>query len=152
VPSRSVLLVAPTTQLWPDLGVHLMTLPHVRVVGEAADPCQVALAARTFQADLLLTVTRPALYACSHRHMHCPAATAAPPLADREQRVLLRLAQGLREREIANAEGLSLRTVERTVAGLVAALDAPSRVGLVATAALRGLLTADDLVVDEATT
>jgi hypothetical protein len=56
-----------------------------------------------------------------------------------------RLVQGLREHEIAAVEGLSLGMAERPVAGLVSTLHAPSRVGLVAKAALPGLFTAEQL-------
>lgn len=48
-------------------------------------------------------------------------------LTAQEQVVLRRLAEGLTHKEIAMAEGLSLRTVERTTARLAAKLKAPAQ-------------------------
>jgi DNA-binding NarL/FixJ family response regulator len=50
----------------------------------------------------------------------------APPLTEREQETLRCLAGGLAHREIAEAEGISPRTVDRIVAILHEKLDAPT--------------------------
>jgi len=61
-------------------------------------------------------------------------------LTERERVVLRRLAEGLTYKEIAVAEGLSLRTVERTVARLERKLDAPTQFVLGMKVAQLGLL------------
>ncbi len=63
-----------------------------------------------------------------------------PPLSERERLVLLRLAEGLTRAQVARVARLSLRTVERTTADLMARLSAASPVALGVKAAQLGLV------------
>ena len=65
-------------------------------------------------------------------------------ITPREHEVLVLLADGLRDADIAERLTISLRTVHHHVASLRAKLDAPSRTGAVAEATRQGLLTTED--------
>lgn len=65
---------------------------------------------------------------------------AAAGITERERAVLGRLAAGLTREQIAKAEGLSLRTVKRTIADLEQKLDAPNLFLLGLTAAQLGVI------------
>jgi DNA-binding CsgD family transcriptional regulator/tetratricopeptide (TPR) repeat protein len=65
-------------------------------------------------------------------------------ITPREHEVLLLLADGLRDADIAGRLVISLRTVHHHVASLRAKLDAPSRTAAVAAATRLGLLTPQD--------
>jgi DNA-binding CsgD family transcriptional regulator len=142
---RTVLIVVPSPNIWPNVHAQLSTLHDVRIVGEIRDACQAIPAARLLSADVLLTIADHPAFQAAHRCNHCGTYRPSPALSAREQRVLRGLAQGRRERDIAASEQLTLRTVERTVAELTAKLAVPSRVGIVAKAALLGMITAEDL-------
>ena len=90
----------------------------------------VVMASRTAAREYLTAL-------CRHRVRH---AAAVPTLSAREQAVLRRLAEGRTREQIAAAEALSLRTVERTIATLQAKLKAPSTFLLGARAAHLGLV------------
>lgn len=92
------------------------------------------------QLDVILTATDPALHAATHERAPCRC-RPVPAITEREQRVLLRLAQGLTHQHIATCEQLKLRTVERTIAALAVKLQVPSRHGIIAKAAVLGLVT-----------
>lgn len=62
--------------------------------------------------------------------------TTGGPLSQREQEVLQLISAGLRDREIADALFISVRTVEGHVARILSKLDVPSRTAAVAAAGL----------------
>ncbi len=64
----------------------------------------------------------------------------APHFTERERSVLRLVAQGLAEKEIAYAEGRSLRTIQRIVAVLETKLEAPNLAVLTLKASRLGLL------------
>jgi len=63
-----------------------------------------------------------------------------PHVTERERSVLRLLAQGLPEKEIAHAEGHSLRTIQRIITILETKLEAPNLVVLTLKASRLGLL------------
>jgi len=69
-----------------------------------------------------------------------PSAPSAPPLSGRERRVLSALAADLTHEQIAHAERLSLRTVNRTISDLQLKLGTGSLFSLGAKARTLGLL------------
>lgn len=77
----------------------------------------------------VLTIQRP-----SH------AQETAPHFTERERSVLRLVAQGLAEKEIAHAEGRSLRTIQRIVTILETKLEAPNLAVLTLKASRLGLL------------
>ncbi len=77
----------------------------------------------------VLTVQRP-----SHSQ------ETAPHFTERERSVLRLVAQGLAEKEIAHAEGRSLRTIQRIVTILETKLEAPNLAVLTLKASRLGLL------------
>jgi DNA-binding NarL/FixJ family response regulator len=98
----------------------------------------------TFRQSLAALLTGPVVVgslALTELLLAAPPAVAAPPaLSARERLVLTRLAAGLTRAQIARADWLSLRTVERTTAELMAKLDAPSPFVLGMKAAQFGLV------------
>lgn len=98
----------------------------------------------TFQHSLAALLTGPVVVgslALTELLLTAPAAAAeAPSLSARERLVLARLADGLTRAQVARMERLSLRTVERTAADLMAKLDAPSPFVLGMKAAQLGLI------------
>jgi DNA-binding NarL/FixJ family response regulator len=144
VRSRAVLLVRPASRAWPELCADLSALPNVYVLGEVDSVCQAQRIVDAVRADVILTVTPPASLAEAHDRSTCTC-RPAPSLTAREQRVLRRLAQGFTHHHIATVEHLALRTVERTITQLATKLQAPTRLALVARAALLGLITESDL-------
>jgi len=64
----------------------------------------------------------------------------APHFTERERSVLRLVAQGLAEKEIAHAEGRSLRTIQRIVTILETKLEAPNLAALTLKASRLGLL------------
>lgn len=110
--------------LWSDLSSE--ALRHCLAAVITGD---VVVASQAAAAAFLATQRRASL-----------AFPAAVPLPAREQVVLRRLAEGLTHKEIAMAEGLSQRAVERAVARLAAKLDAVTPFVLGMQAARRGLL------------
>jgi DNA-binding NarL/FixJ family response regulator len=97
----------------------------------------------TFQHSLAALLAGPVVvgsFALTELLVGVPSLPAAPPLSERERLVLNRLAEGLTRAQIARAERLSLRTVERTTADLMTKLAAPSPVALGVKAAQLGLV------------
>ncbi|HZQ34614.1 MAG TPA: LuxR C-terminal-related transcriptional regulator [Dehalococcoidia bacterium] len=98
----------------------------------------------TFQQSLAALLTGPVVVgslALTELLLAAPAAAATPPpLGARERLVLTRLAAGLTRAQIAHLDRLSLRTVERATAELMAKLDAPSPFVLGMKAAQLGLV------------
>lgn len=72
------------------------------------------------------------------RQMQNPSAAAANPLTEREREVLLLLAQGLPNRQIAEALTVTERTVKFHVSAILGKLAASNRTEAVAVAAQRG--------------
>lgn len=103
-----------------------------------------ALAARQVLADLgagLLLPRGDALVERIDRRMAGHATAAADtPLTPRQTEVLRLVAQGLSNREIAAALGISDHTVHRHVGNILLRLDAPTRAAAASRAASRGLI------------
>ena len=106
--------------------------PDIRVVGEAKDGEEACRAAKELSPDVLvMDISMPVLGGEESR---------MEPLSARERDVLVRIARGYSNKEIAAALVLSVKTVETYKARVAEKLGLTSRVEIVRYAAKRGWL------------
>jgi DNA-binding NarL/FixJ family response regulator len=114
------------------------------VLPRSATPAQVAAAARAALADLV--ATSPAFAAEALRFERVGERRAAPAgfeaLTPRERQVLAAMSNGLGNREIGGALGISAHTAKFHVAQIIAKLQAQSRAHAVAKALRAGFVDA----------
>ena len=93
--------------------------------------------------DAIDAVMRGETYLCTGAEgaiSHKPGGTAREGLTEREQTILLKLAQGLSNKEVANALDISVRTVETHRKNIKRKLGISSTAGLTRYALEHGVL------------
>lgn len=113
----------------------------IEIVAESIAAPEPGSASRVFDAIVIATPQRPATAGLSARDERAiDDAPIVEPLTGREQDVLALLAEGLPNKAIAQALGISDQTVKFHVAAIIAKLGAANRTDAVRRAIRRGLV------------